>query len=277
MKCNYTGFVCLSLIIFFVTFITSGCGEPEITSRWLDREILIDGANTEWGYFIQYYHERTRANVCIFNDNNYLYIKISTSDRITQTQLISLGLTVWFDPDNRKQKIFGIHCPLGVREKGIPVLSGRVNRTDEQFEKMIQDTQNELEIISSIHGKPIKISLLEAEHDGVDCKLGMTNGILVYELKVPLTRNDQHPYAVGIEAGKTMDIGFETGKNDVENMKKSIPEEKSTSASDDTTGYSGRMRPPDKRRGGMPPAGMTGEITEQLNLWVEVTLATELY
>ena len=141
---------------------------------------------------------------------------------------MNLGLTAWFDPDGTKEKIFGIHCPLGVHDGRILKPTGRGIKTDEPFEKMIQDTQNELEISGSAHDYPIKLSLPDAESAGINCKLGISKGILVYELKVPLARSEQHPYAVGTEAGKTIVIGFEMGKPDRQNMKESMPVKKDT-------------------------------------------------
>jgi len=278
MERNHSGFALLSLIVVLGAIITAGCGEPEITTRWRDREISIDGADTEWGNYIQYYDEKTRVIVCMFSDNSDLFIKISSPNRIMEGQFMRLGLTVWFDPTGGKKKTFGIHYPLGMHDRGAFVPARRANESDEGFEKMIENAQNELEIIGSAQKKPIKMALADAELTGIDCKLGMSKGVLIYELKVPLTRNEQHPYAAGSEAGKTMGIGFETGKLDGENMKRSIPRERDSRGDDTMEGFSGglgRTGSRGGRSGGRGMGGRMGLISEPLNLWVKATLALE--
>ena len=90
-------FLILSLAIILVVLI-AGCREREMDSRWRDREIIVDGDDTEWGNYIQYYDEETRIVFCMFNDNSDLYIKLSSPNRTVQSQFFGLGLTVWFDP-----------------------------------------------------------------------------------------------------------------------------------------------------------------------------------
>ena len=49
---------------------------------------------------------------------------------------------------------------------------------------------------------------------GIALKLGLKDGALVYELKIPLSRDESHPYAVNTAAGHTIGLGFETPKMD---------------------------------------------------------------
>jgi len=47
---------------------------------------------------------------------------------------------------------------------------------------------------------------------GVDVAFRTEQGLLEYELKVPLARSSDYPYAIAAQPGKTIGIGFETGK-----------------------------------------------------------------
>ena len=47
---------------------------------------------------------------------------------------------------------------------------------------------------------------------GLDVAFRTEQGSLEYELKVPLARSSDHPYAIETQPGKTIGIGFETGK-----------------------------------------------------------------
>ena len=43
-------------------------------------------------------------------------------------------------------------------------------------------------------------------------KVGQAEGVLTYELKVPLAANDAHPYAVGAKPGALVSLGLEMPK-----------------------------------------------------------------
>ena len=43
-------------------------------------------------------------------------------------------------------------------------------------------------------------------------KVGQAEGVLTYELKVPLAANDAHPYAVGAKPGALVSVGLEMPK-----------------------------------------------------------------
>jgi hypothetical protein len=47
---------------------------------------------------------------------------------------------------------------------------------------------------------------------GLDVAFRTEQGSLEYELKIPLARSSDHPYAIETQPGKTIGIGFETGK-----------------------------------------------------------------
>jgi hypothetical protein len=47
---------------------------------------------------------------------------------------------------------------------------------------------------------------------GVDVAIRNEQGTLQYELKVPLARGADHPYAIDAQPGKSIGVGLETGK-----------------------------------------------------------------
>ena len=204
------------LLISATAFFTAGCGDPELKSKWLDREIIIDGLDDEWGHFIQYYHKKKRIILCFFNDNRFLYIKISSPDRMTMHQIIGPGMTVWFDPNCGKKKRFGIHFPCKMKNDAINMIrsgntTGRRKNPD-QLMKFAEEINNRLEIISPEKSGVVKLTTTEAEAYGIEVKIGVTNAQLIYELKVPLNKSELTPYAISENSTGTIGIGFETGK-----------------------------------------------------------------
>ena len=47
---------------------------------------------------------------------------------------------------------------------------------------------------------------------GIEVKLGQAEGLLTYELKVPLAANDAHPYGIGAKPGAMISVGLEMPK-----------------------------------------------------------------
>ncbi|MFC1608214.1 hypothetical protein ACFL47_09605 [Candidatus Latescibacterota bacterium] len=196
--------------------IIAGCGDTKIVSRWCDRDITIDGDETEWGNFIQHYDQHTGVSICMFNDSNHLYIKLSTTNTATWRLIMGQGFTVWFYPDGGEEKVLGINFPIGLMGDIPPMATstGRyrkpVSKEDkDRLSDVMAKLQSKLEIITPETGEFITVSPEEIENSGFNVKLGTTDDTLVYELKVPLGRNE----VFGINApGKTIDIGFETNE-----------------------------------------------------------------
>ena len=61
-------------------------------------------------------------------------------------------------------------------------------------------------------GKNDARSLTSDHASGVEAALRVSEGQVFYELKVPLAKTADHPYAIETAAGKTIGIGFETPK-----------------------------------------------------------------
>jgi hypothetical protein len=61
-------------------------------------------------------------------------------------------------------------------------------------------------------GKDDARSLTHQSLVGVEVAIHIDQGLLQYELKVPLVVTSDHPYAIGSQAGKTIGVGLETGK-----------------------------------------------------------------
>ena len=70
------------------------------------------------------------------------------------------------------------------------------------------ETANELEIEGP--GKDDHHRMTLAESGGVEAQFRTSNDILVYELKVPLSDNGSHPFAIGTKAGTLIGVGIET-------------------------------------------------------------------
>jgi len=248
---------CLLISIFFSgVLLLSGCGEKKLISDWRDRQISIDGKYKDWGGAESYYDERAKVIINLVNDENYLYISIITRNREIEAKVMNSGLVVWFDPEGKNKKTFGIQFPTGLKDMGIALEEERdmtkdwrdqkdtsvlIDREKERagdtsFNKkleLLEKLQDKLEIVKGDFdfkkkGKrpkpPVKekakdkkgpnkeFTLEEAAKLGIEAKVGRENDYFVYELKVPLVKSAEHPYAIEVKKGKPVGLGLENSR-----------------------------------------------------------------
>src|SRR4051794_11848557 len=134
------------------------------------------------------------------------------------------GLVVWFDPEGKTKKRFGLKYPVvesseeqlgsgrygghrqGAGDAGGSGSGGRGERpSDDSYRPA-----DHIDVLSS--NKDDERSLTLDHASGIEAAARVDQGTLVYELKVPLARSDEHPYAIGTGPGKTIGIGLETPK-----------------------------------------------------------------
>ena len=216
-------------------------------------KIMIDGKTEDWLSALSILEDGS-VSVGFLNDQENLYVCLIAESGPLQDQIMMQGLTVWFDPQGGTAKAFGIKYPLG--------MPPQEERERASFEDFSEKTLSELEIIKSKKEAPQKMEIAEAK--GIEVKAVPTSERIVYELKIPLLQTDQHPFAVGVQPGKTIGVGFETGKLNLD-------------------------KAPGRHPGGMPPMGggfgpggaggrggfgMRPEMPKGLKIWAQVQLSS---
>jgi hypothetical protein len=193
--------ICILLLLFFLT----GCKKTELKSRWKDREIHIDGDITDWQNAL-IIDEKKNVSIGLFNDNDFLYLCLTTMDRLLIRQVRGMGFIVWFDPDGGKDKTFGIKFPLGV-------MSDKTKTDDidyTKFQSRFETSLSELEIIGPEKDSINRMAFSEIYALGVEITADLSNERFIYELKIPLLQNEQHEYAIDIKQNNIIEICFET-------------------------------------------------------------------
>ena len=193
-------------ILIALFLFSAGCGMIDLTSKWRDHPVLIDGKNTEWGNNLALLDDR-ETSVGIFNDSSYVYIGIITSNSNLRAQILRRGLVVWFDKEGGKDEKFGIHYPLG----SAGFKSSQDAGMDDEMQPMAtraEPSSDELEIEGP--GKDDHHRMTIAEAGGIEARYHATSEFVVYEMKVPLSDNGSHPFAIGTKPGEKIGIGVET-------------------------------------------------------------------
>jgi hypothetical protein len=258
----------IAVAIGILVLSSVGCEEQKLNSSWLDREIIIDAKSDDWLDTL-YYFESDMLSLGFFNDENFLYVCMLAEHPMLQAQVVTQGLTLWFDPYGGKEKAFGIKFPIGMRDAReqmdfLRTQEGGLDR--EKMRQAFEESLADLEILGP-GGRTKRISVKEAH--GIKIKVRNETGLFVYELKVPLKPDDESPYAIGADAGTAIGVGLEVPEIDKDEMKKAMQ---------DRMGGAG-MQPPPGGMGGMGggmgrPGGQRPKMPNGLDVWASLQLAS---
>ena len=239
-----------------------GCGSVRLDSRWVDREITVDGDDGEWEN-AKLYVKDWPIDVGLLNDGEYLYLCLTTVDRDLQTEVLMRGFELWIDPKGGRRKVVGIRFPLGMAQRrsegeepgelgrgrggmrGFP--GGRPNMRGSSGGSRQLDPERFMAAMKRL-GASGELVLLEydddegrrkaiSRDDPLQVRVAYDRGRLVYEARIPL-HNSEHPLSeLQVSAGDRVGIGFKTAEIDMTSM---------------------MARRRGMRGGGMPGGGMPG-------------------
>jgi hypothetical protein len=175
-----------------------------------DGAIAIDGKFDDWSGNLDPVGTNPMS-MQVLNDGEFLYLRMTASDAGVRMEIMRLGMTVWFDPGGGTKKKLGIRYPAIEAGSFGGLVRGRGRRGDPgSGDDNAGPPLDRVDILGP--GKDDARSLTRDHLSGVDVAVRTEQGLLEYELKVPLKHTGDRPYAIDAEPGKTIGIGFETGK-----------------------------------------------------------------
>ncbi len=247
--------------------VAAGCGSMEFPSHWRNREIIVDGNNAEWQDSLTYLLEDKQSSIGFLNDGRYLYVCLISVNRDLQRQAARPGLTVWFDREGGDDKKFGVHYPVALGRMGEEGQEGEDQASEFRNENPPEGA-NELEIVGP--GENDRRRMTMGEAGGIEVRSRRTSNVLVYEMKVPLSDEGAHPFAIGTKPGSLIGVGIEAIRN-LEGRRP--PDEQMDAGERSGGGYGGRSgRGGRGERGG---GGGTAGQAEQYKFWAKVRLASQ--
>lgn len=193
-----------------------------------DGPITIDGPQNEWTGAMQPFGQAP-VSVQVAHDNDFVYVRLASSDPGSRMELTRLGLIAWFDPRGGTKKALGIHFPVFEQGKGGEEGRGREGgyggrggygrgggerhrggRDGEGNDPEAFSPPDRVDILGP--GKDDARSLTREHLQGIEVAMAVEQGTVLYELKVPLAPSADHPYAIGARVGDTIGFGLETPK-----------------------------------------------------------------
>ena len=264
----------LSFILFLFTFFLAGCGLFEMDSKWRDRAIAIDGKSDDWLNAMMYFEEE-RISLGLLNDENSLYVCMIVDDPFIRGQIVRQGFELWFDPRGGKKRVFGIKFPIGMPEaemqpeemeaRRVPMKPIRSELDPERLSQALKRHMDELEILGPGKDEGVRMPVEKAE--GIDVKIEVASGMIVYELKVPLSLSEESPFAIGAKAGDLIGVRLEIPKMDLGQIRRRMDGGRSMPGGRGGRGGGmGGMR--------MPGGGMRPQMPKPLKIRAKVQLAS---
>ncbi|OFW21687.1 MAG: hypothetical protein A3G21_14940 [Acidobacteria bacterium RIFCSPLOWO2_12_FULL_66_21] len=212
--------------------LQAGSKKPRLESRWRDRAIAIDGDSVDWPGPLVPFDDKHAMTFGAANDGEFLYVAVIAGDQTARMQIVREGLVIWFDPDGKDKKRFGIKFPIGAGFTGGAGYGGfggrgrgRGGDPGERQRPTGDDPDqepgggaprlepaNRLEVLGP--GNDDVRSYMRDRAPGIEAQIAQAGGTLVYELKVPLAVTSDFPYAIGAKPGAAIGIGLETPKRE---------------------------------------------------------------
>ena len=246
----------------------------KLDSRPLAQPITVDGKSDDWRGNL-YYSNDGQFSLGVLNDQNDLYVCLVVMDRYKRAQILRRGLTAWFDPQGGDKKQFGIKFPLGLMPEGPPDKPQErppaMPSIDEEDDLIKEDIPpeglTELEFITPGAAKSVRLKVEAAQ--GLALKASAASGLFIYELKIPLAKTPQTPWAVAAQPGKTIGLGFETSSEDTGRMGRGGPGDM---AGGGRTPMGGSWMGGGRGTGDMDGYGPGRELPQELKIWATVRL-----
>lgn len=198
----------LLILPLFILIIFAGCGTtPELIST-TPNNISIDGNAADWGANLKYFPDE-KAAIGVSNNNQYLYLCLTTNDLGSIMPMFAKGFVVWLENEKSDSSI-GIKYPLHniVNEAKIMINPEAFQEKGRgMMLKKIIDEQNEIRILNK-DNFPVT-SIPTSDSSGLTARIGYNNDQFVYELRVPINNNKEKYYIHAIPGEKIL-VKFET-------------------------------------------------------------------
>lgn len=262
----------ISIVIPFI-FGFIGCSSSELMISNPVKNITIDGNQEDWNGKLKYFEDEQVA-IGFQNDEENLYLCLVSSNKSNTMEIMTLGLTVWFEPENGEETI-GLQYPKQMDRIARHSQMGKSqNQNNNSDLKMTINTmmQNQGEFVLVDEDKEILYASPIGSNDGYEIKIGAVNRQFVYEAKIPIGNNSQAQMPIDIFPDEKFSIEFETGELNIEGMRKNGDMQSSNMRE----GGGGMRGGGDGMRGNMQEGGRPGNNrmgTKSFKLDVEVKLS----
>jgi hypothetical protein len=205
----------LALLLTFACLRAAPAGAKSVSldSGPRTRPITIDGKLDDWQDALVYVKQGNLA-IGLMNDGADLYLCLQSRDPAVNLQILDQGMTAWLSAPGADAKQFGIEYPLA---------RDRV----ETYSRMTTATASAADSPPGTpggaegHGAMTRLAIRGAAPDdrrimsvadatGISASAAQVDDAFVYEMRIPLAKSPEHPYAIGAAPGDRIELLLET-------------------------------------------------------------------
>lgn len=200
----------LYIFLSVALFLISGCGTtiPFETIK-TPLEINIDGSLEDWNSLVKFIPDENIATGFSVNGEN-IRLCLATGDKEKIRKITMAGLSLTFVPPDLKNKIV-IKFPLAkdfTDMKPAPEEEPDFAAAEIRLRKLLQ-SQKELHVLDA-EGDLINVHQFPGNSD-YSFSIAYENGLLVYELGIPLGFGNQRATGLRAKAGDDIKVTIESG------------------------------------------------------------------
>ena len=248
----------LSASVVAVAFATGtlGAAQRGLPSTWRTEPVAIDGMPSEWPKLELL---PRGPEIGVTNDDQFIYFLVSSGEEVVR-DLLATGLILWLDPNGGKAQTFGIWAP-GVTLRPLPGASPVV--ADSPGSGISAKTLDQFDLLGPGKNQRRLVDVTPAM--GIELASATDEKRVMYEVRIPLAKTAERPYAVGAAPGKTVGVGVATPE---------APRDRG-GRRDVLVGSSGTIGGSPWQGGGFAPYRERPESIKPLDIWTTVKLATK--
>jgi hypothetical protein len=237
-------------------------------TRWADRPVTVDGDDKDWLSVPTAYLKDSAVQLGLRNDNDNLYLLLSSVDPRWALAVRFGNLTLWIDTTGEAEEERGIRfrggVPVSEVFEQLASERGELEPGGERSRAVFEDLESSLAELSVIAGDT-ETSIAVDGSDGPAASFGRSRASFAFEFGIPLKADEDDLFAVGAGPGDPITVGIEWGDIDKDALEEARDR------------MSERMSELDEARNEDfrgPPGERATIFTSQGKVWVTTTLAS---
>jgi len=190
--------------------------DESAVSIWAVDSPKVDGQPDDWAGIARSVDNDTKVEYAFRNDADNLYILFVFKDPKTMSTISLTGMTLYFSPEGKKDKNRGINFSRKVvNADQLIAFMEKQGQTLTEERKQELRAKNEYFLFDcslvDSEGKVIAPAVGGGQSLPPVYRLARSGQDVVYEFRVPLSKREDHPAAIGTSPGMAIKVGFEWG------------------------------------------------------------------
>jgi hypothetical protein len=185
-------------------------------SIWASDTPKVDGLADDWMGISRSVDSGTKVEYAFRNDADNLYILFVFKDPKTMSTISLTGLTLYFSPEGKKDKNRGINFSRKVvNADQLIAFMEKQGQTLTEERKQELRAKNEYFLFDcslvDSEGKVFAPAVGGGQSLPPVFRLARSGQDVVYEFRLPMSKREEHPAAIGTSPGQAIKVGFEWG------------------------------------------------------------------